>query len=149
MIDLDEVLETNKMIERENLDVRTVTMGISLMECCDPDLDSLNEKIYDKIVSTARDLIPVAEDISLEYGIPIVNKRVSVTPISIVGSSACRTPDDFITIAHTLERAAKKIGINFIGGYSALVAKGMTRSDLRLWEARRGFAVPSRSPQRR
>ena len=129
MIDLDEVLETNKMIERENLDVRTVTMGISLMECCDPDLDSLNKKIYDKIVSTARDLIPVAEDISLEYGIPIVNKRVSVTPVSIVGSSACRTPDDFVTIAHTLERAAKKIGINFIGGYSALVAKGMTRSD--------------------
>jgi uncharacterized protein (UPF0210 family) len=129
MIDPYEVLETNNMIERENLDVRTVTMGISLMDCCDPDLDALNMKIYDKIVSTARNLIPVAEEISLEYGIPIVNKRVSITPIGIVGASACRSPEDFVTIAHTLEKAAQKIGINFIGGYSALVAKGMTRSD--------------------
>ncbi|MGN1044996.1 MAG: PFL family protein [Candidatus Methanomethylophilaceae archaeon] len=129
MITLNEVLETNKMIEHENLDVRTITMGINLMDCMTDDLDALNRNIYDKITGLAKDLVSVGNEIGLEYGVPIVNKRVSVTPIAMVGSSACKTPDDFVTIAKTLDRAAKTIGVNFIGGYSALVMKGMTAAD--------------------
>ena len=129
MIDLSEVLETNKMIERENLDVRTITLGISLMDCCDPDLKKLNDKIYKKITRIAKDLVPVGAAIEREFGIPIVNKRVSVTPISIVGSSACRTSEDFVSIAKTLDKAAKDVNVNFIGGYSTLVPKGMTPAD--------------------
>ena len=129
MITLNEVLETNKMIEQENLDVRTITMGINLMDCMTDDLDTLNRNIYDKITGLAKDLVSVGNEIGLEYGVPIVNKRVSVTPIAMVGSSACKTPDDFVTIAKTLDRAAKTIGVNFIGGYSALVMKGMTAAD--------------------
>ena len=129
MITLNEVLETNKMIEHENLDVRTITMGINLMDCMTDDLDTLNRNIYDKITGLAKDLVSVGNEIGLEYGVPIVNKRVSVTPIAMVGSSACKTPDDFVTIAKTLDRAAKTIGVNFIGGYSALVMKGMTAAD--------------------
>ena len=129
MITLNEVLETNKMIEHENLDVRTITMGINLMDCMTDDLDTLNRNIYDKITGLAKDLVSVGNEIGLEYGVPIVNKRVSVTPIAMVGSSACKTPDDFVTIAKTLDRAAKTIGVNFIGGYSALVIKGMTAAD--------------------
>ena len=129
MIDLSEVLETNKMIEHENLDVRTITLGINLMDCCDPDLKRLNEKIYEKITRIAKDLVKVGKDIEREFGIPIVNKRVSVTPISIVGASACKTSEDFVKIARTLDKAAKDVNVNFIGGYSTLVPKGMTKAD--------------------
>ena len=129
MITLNEVIETNNMIEHENLDVRTITMGINLTSCMTDDLDKLNENIYNKITGLAKDLVKVGDEIGMEYGIPIVNKRVSVTPIAIVGSSACKTPDDFVSIAKTLDRAAKTVGINFIGGYSALVMKGMTEAD--------------------
>ena len=135
MITLNEVLETNNMIEHENLDVRTITMGINLMSCMTDDLDQLNENIYNKITGLAKDLVRVGDDIGVEYGIPIVNKRVSVTPIAMVGSSACKKPEDFVTIAKTLDRAAKAIGVNFIGGYSALVMKGMTEADRLLIES--------------
>ncbi len=129
LLNLDEVLETNKMIKEENLDVRTITMGINLMDCIDPDLDRMNGKIYDKITTLAKDLVKTGDEIGLEYGIPIVNKRVSVTPISLIGGAACKTPEDFVTIAKTLDKAAAKIGINFIGGYSALPIKNMTKAD--------------------
>ena len=119
MINIFEVNETNKMIEQENLDVRTITMGISLLDCIDSDLSVLNQKIYDKITTCARNLVSTGEDISREYGIPIVNKRISVTPIALVGGAACKTPEDFVTIAQTLDKAAKTVGVNFIGGYSA------------------------------
>lgn len=129
MINIHEVLETNKMIEKENLDVRTITLGISLLDCIDSDLERLNEKIYNKITATAKDLVAVGEAIEKEFGIPIVNKRISVTPIALVGGCACKTPDDFVTIAKTLDRARKDVGVNFLGGYSALVSKGMTKAD--------------------
>jgi hypothetical protein len=129
MINLTEVLETNKMIEQENLDVRTITMGISLLDCADTDVDRVCQNIYRKITTLARDLVRTGEDISREFGIPIVNKRVSITPIALVGAAACRTTDDYVRIAHTLDRAAEEVGINFLGGYSAIVSKGMTPSD--------------------
>lgn len=129
MINLFEVSETNKMITQENLDVRTITLGISLLDCIDSDLGKLNQKIYDKITTLAKDLVSTGKDIEREYGIPIVNKRISITPIALVGGSACKSSDDFVTIAKTLDKAAKKVGVNFIGGYSALVSKGMTKSD--------------------
>ena len=129
MININEVLETNKMVEEETLDVRTITMGINLLGCADQDLDACCQKIYDKITSLARNLVATGEDISREIGIPIVNKRVSVTPISLVGGPCCQTPEDYVKIAKTLDRAAKDLGINFLGGYSAIVSKGMTLSD--------------------
>lgn len=129
MINIYEVNETNQMIEEENLDVRTITLGISLLDCADTDLDRLNEKIYKKITTLAENLVSTGEEIEKEFGIPIVNKRISVTPVSLIGASACKTPEDFVTIAKTLDRAAKKVGVNFIGGYSALVSKAMTESD--------------------
>ena len=129
MINIFEVNETNKMIEQENLDVRTITMGISLLDCIDSDLDRLNEKIYNKITTRAKDLVETGEKISMEFGIPIVNKRISVTPIALIGGAVCKTPEDFVTIAKTLDRAAKTVGVNFIGGYSALVSKGMTPAE--------------------
>lgn len=129
MININEVIETNKMIEQENLDVRTITLGISLLDCADPSLEELNRKIYDKITTIAKDLVATGNKIQREYGIPIVNKRISVTPISLVGAAACKKPEDYVTIAHTLDRAAKTVGVNFIGGYSALVSKAMTQSD--------------------
>lgn len=129
MISQYEVLETNHMVEEENLDVRTITIGISLLDCIDSDLKILNEKIYHKLMELAKDLVRVGNEIEREYGIPIVNKRVSVTPIALIGGAACKSPDDFVTIAHTLDRAAHELGINFIGGYSALVSKGMTSAD--------------------
>ena len=135
MINLFEVLETNKMIDHDLLDVRTITMGISLLDCADADLEKVNQKIYDKILKYAGKLVETGEEISRELGVPIVNKRVSVTPISLVGAAACRTPEDYVTIARTLDRAAKTIGVNFIGGYSALVSKGMTTSDRLLIES--------------
>ena len=129
MINIFEVNETNKMIEQENLDVRTITMGISLLDCIDSDLDRLNEKIYNKITTRAKDLVETGEKISMEFGIPIVNKRISITPIALIGGAACKTPEDFVTIARTLDKAAKTVGVNFIGGYSALVSKGMTPAE--------------------
>ena len=129
MINIFEVHETNEMIEQENLDVRTITMGINLMDCIDADLDKLNRKIYDKITMRARNLLQVGRDIEREYGIPIVNKRISVTPIALIGGAACRRPEDFVSIAETLDRAAHEVGVNFLGGFSALVSKGMTPAD--------------------
>ena len=129
MINIFEVSETNKMISEENLDVRTITLGISLLDCIDADLDVLNRNIYNKITTLAENLVSTGAAIENEYGIPIVNKRISVTPIALVGSSACKKPEDYVTIARTLDKAAKKVGVNFIGGYSALVSKGMTQSD--------------------
>jgi len=129
MINIFEVNETNKMIEQENLDVRTITVGISLLDCIDSDLEKLNKKIYEKITTVAKDLVSVGKDIEKEYGIPIVNKRISITPISLIGAAACKSPKDFVTIAKTLDQAAVEVGVNFIGGYSALVSKGMTRAE--------------------
>lgn len=129
MINISEVLETNKMIEQENLDVRTITMGISLLDCADKDLEVTCQKIYTKITTLARDLVKTGEEISREFAIPIVNKRISITPISLVGGACCQTPDDYVEIARTLDRAAKAVGVNFLGGYSAVVSKGMTKSD--------------------
>ena len=135
MLNMFEVAETNEMIEKENLDVRTITLGISLLDCIDSDLDRLNEKIYEKITNSARDLVKTGEEISREYGIPIVNKRISITPIALIGGAACKTKEDFVSIAKTLDRAAKTVGVNFIGGYSALVSKGMTAADRLLIES--------------
>ena len=129
MINIFEVNETNKMIEQENLDVRTITMGISLLDCIDSDLDIMNEKIYNEITTKAKDLVATGDKIAAEFGIPVVNKRVSVTPIALIGGVACHTTEDFVSIAKTLDRAAKTIGVNFIGGYSALVCKGMTPAE--------------------
>ena len=129
MINIFEVNETNKMIEQENLDVRTITMGISLLDCIDSDLDTMNEKIYNKITTKAKDLVATGDEIAAEFGIPVVNNRVSVTPIALVGGVACHSTEDFVSVAKTLDKAAKTIGVNFIGGYSALVSKGMTPAE--------------------
>lgn len=129
MLNMFEVIETNNMIEQEKLDVRTITMGISLLDCCDDNLDALNEKIYQKITTKAKDLVATGDAIARDFGVPIVNKRISVTPIALVGGSACKTPSDFVTLAKTLDRAAREVGVNFIGGYSALVSKGMTTAE--------------------
>lgn len=129
MINIMEVNETNKMIEQENLDVRTITMGVSLLDCIDSDLDRLTANIYHKITAAAKDLVETGEAIARDYGIPIVNKRISVTPVSLIGGAACKTEDDFVAIAKTLDQAAKAVGVNFIGGYSALVNKGMTPAE--------------------
>ena len=132
MISRREVIETNKMIEHQNLDVRTITMGISLLDCCDSNLDKLCSNIYEKIVKYAGKLVKTGEEIERDFGVPIVNKRISVTPISLVGGSACKSPEDFVEIAKTLDKAAKDVGVNFLGGYSALVSKGMTQADKNL-----------------
>ena len=129
MINMNEVIETNKMIQQENLDVRTITLGISLLDCIDPDLARLNQKVYEKITTVAKDLVSTGNKIQRKYGIPIVNKRISVTPIALIGAAACHSPENFVTIAKTLDKAAKEVGVNFIGGYSALVSKAMTTSD--------------------
>lgn len=129
MINISEVIETNEMIQKANLDVRTITMGISLLDCTANSLDEVCDKIYAKITSSAKDLVKVGKDIELQYGIPIVNKRISITPVSLVGGAVCKSSDDFVTIARTLDKAAKTVGVNFIGGYSALVSKGMTQAD--------------------
>ena len=129
MISRREIQETNRMIAEMNLDVRTITMGISLFDCIDSDLAVLNDNIYRKITTLAKDLVRVGDEIAKEYGIPVVNKRISVTPIGMIGASACKSPEDFVSIAKTLDRAAKTVGINFIGGYTALVAKGMTKAE--------------------
>ena len=125
MVNVKDILETINMIREENLDIRTITMGISLYDCVSEDENRLCEKIYDKITKSAENLVSTGQDIEKKYGIPIVNKRVSVTPISLVGG-AC-SPEGYFKIAQTLDRAAKTLGINFIGGFSALVQKGMTK----------------------
>lgn len=129
MTNRDEIFETNQMIEQANLDVRTITLGISLLDCISPDLDELCLNIHEKITTVAKDLLKVGREIEREYAIPIVNKRISITPIALVGAAACRKPDDYVKIARTLDDAARQVGVNFIGGFSALPAKGMTRSE--------------------
>lgn len=129
MINMYEVNETNKMIEQENLDVRTITLGISLLDCIDADLQQVNRKVYEKITRLASHLVETGDEISKDFGIPVVNKRISVTPIALIGGAACKSSEDFVTLAKTLDRAAKEVGVNFIGGYSATVSKGMTKAD--------------------
>ena len=129
MLNMSDIMETITMIQEENLDIRTITMGISLLDCCDSDIDRSCKKIYDKILDKAGNLVKVGEDIEKQYGIPIVNKRISVTPIAIlVGASG----GDPVRYAKTLDKAAKAVGVNFIGGYSALVHKGFSAGDLEL-----------------
>lgn len=130
MINSFEILETVQMIENQKLDIRTITMGISLQDCCHSDVDIACEKIYDKITKNAENLVKVGEEISLEYGVPIINKRISVTPISIVAGST--DEENYVKFAKALDRAAKTVGVNFIGGFSALVHKGYTAGDANL-----------------
>ena len=130
MINISEVTETNEMIQHENLDVRTITMGISLFDCIDGSLNECTTKIYDKICQKAGKLVETGEHISQSFGIPVVNKRISVTPIATVGSSACKTEEDYIKIAETLDKAAENVGVNLIGGYSAMLAKGNTDKEM-------------------
>ncbi len=145
MINMFEVKETNEMIEKENLDVRTITLGISLLDCIDSDVDVVCDNIYKKIKTYAKNLVKAGEEISHEYGIPIVNKRISVTPIALVGASACKTTDDYVKIAKTLDKVACEVGVNFLGGYSALVSKGMTPSEeLLIRSIPKALAVTSR-----
>ena len=133
MIDTKDILETIRMIENENLDIRTVTMGISLLDCIDPDIDKACEKVYEKITRCAKDLVPVCVNIERELGIPIINKRISVTPIAMI-LAAC-TEKQPVKFALALEKAARQVGVNFIGGYSALVGKGFSAGDKELIES--------------
>ena len=135
MLNINEVIETNKMIHEMNLDVRTITMGISLLDCVSESLDEVCENIYKKITTKAKNLVKVGKEIEREFGIPIVNKRISITPIALVGGACCKGPEDFVRIAKELDRCAKEVGVNFIGGYSALVNKGMTKADRYLMES--------------
>ena len=145
MININEVIETQRMIQKDNLDVRTITVGISLLDCSADTVDEVCAKIKSKIIRIAGNLAKTAEDISSEFGVPIVNKRISVTPVSIVGASACRTPKDFVKIAIALDEAAEEVGVNFLGGYSAVVSKGMTESDRMLMQSiPEAMAVTSR-----
>ncbi|MCQ2076449.1 MAG: PFL family protein [Bacteroidaceae bacterium] len=129
MINISEAFETRGMIEKENLDVRTITMGISLLDCASNDLHETCDNIYNKISALAKDLVITGENISRELGIPIVNKRISITPAAMVGASCCKTSADYVEIAKTLDKVAKDVGVNFLGGFSAIVSKGMTKSD--------------------
>ena len=129
----DEILETIDMIEMQNLDVRTVTMGISLLDCIETSAEKTAENIYNKIVKNGKDLVKIADEVASKYNVPIVNKRVSVTPIAIIGNATDAT--DYTIFAKALDKAAKEIGIDFIGGFSALVDKGFTKGDLRLIES--------------
>ena len=129
MINISEVIETNRMIQNENLDVRTITMGISLLDCASGDVAATCRAVHEKLMRYAGSLVKTGEDIACDFGIPIVNKRISVTPISIVGASCCSSPEDFVQIARTLDDAARELGVNFLGGYSAVVSKGMTPAD--------------------
>lgn len=131
-MEINQILETIRMVEEENLDIRTITMGISLLDCIDTDIDQMCEKIYQKITTKAKNLVRVGEQIETEYGIPIINKRISVTPIAIVVAASQPTPQDCVKVAKTLDRAAETVGVNFIGGYSALVEKGYQGGDLAL-----------------
>jgi uncharacterized protein (UPF0210 family) len=127
MLNVGDILETITMIDQENLDIRTITLGLSLLDCCDPDIDAACNKIYDKITKVAENLVKTGYDIEKEYGIPIINKRISVTPISMIASS-CKS-HDYVKFALTLEKAANTVGVNFIGGYTALVHKGFAGAD--------------------
>ena len=129
MINLNDILETINMIRQENLDIRTITMGISLLDCADSDIDVSCQKVYDKIVRCAGNLVKTGEDIEAEYGIPIINKRISVTPIAMLVAVSGGDP---VKYAHALQRAADTVGVNFIGGYSALVQKGFSAGDVEL-----------------
>ncbi|MGH1805803.1 PFL family protein [Enterococcus gallinarum] len=131
-MEINQILETIRMVEEENLDIRTITMGISLLDCIDADIDQMCEKIYQKITTKAKNLVRVGEQIETEYGIPIINKRISVTPIAIVVAASQPTPQDCVKVAKALDRAAETVGVNFIGGYSALVEKGYQGGDLAL-----------------
>ena len=133
LMNSNEIIQTIRMIDQQHLDVRTVTMGISLLDCADSDIRRCGEKIYDKLCKTAENLVPVSCEIEQEFGIPIVNKRISVTPISLVAAS-CRS-GEYELLASAMDRAAKAVGVNFIGGFSALCQKGFTDSDLRLTAA--------------
>ena len=130
MLNTKNIIETQDMIDKRHLDIRTITMGISLLDCADPDIDVCAQKVYDKICRKAKNLVKVGQDIEWEFGIPIVNKRISVTPISLV-AAACRT-DSYVPLAVAMDKAAKEVGVNFIGGFSALVQKGCTESDWKL-----------------
>ncbi len=129
MINISEVIETNKMIQDENLDVRTITMGVSLLDCADASVAECRRKICAKLKRCAGRLVETGDAIASEFGVPIVNKRVSVTPAAAVGASCCRSPQDFVDIARTLDDAARDLGVNFLGGFSAVVSKGMTPAD--------------------
>ena len=135
MFDMFEVIETNDMIDKDLLDVRTITIGISLLDCIDTDLNKLCDNIYNKITNVAKNLVKVGDDISRDFGVPIVNKRISVTPIALIGGSACKSVSDFVQIAKALDKAAKDTGVNFLGGYSAVVSKGITAADRLLMES--------------
>lgn len=126
-MEITNILETVRMIEEENLDIRTITMGISLLDCIDADGEKARQKIYDKITTKAKDLVKVGEEIEMEYGVPIINKRISVTPISLIAGAS--SDKDYVAYAKTLDAAAKKVGVNFIGGFSALVEKGYHKGD--------------------
>ena len=132
MINLNDILETINMIRQENLDIRTITMGISLLDCADSDIDRSCEKVYNKIVRCAGNLVKTGEDIEAEYGVPIINKRISVTPISMLVAVSGGDP---VKYAHALQRAADTVGVNFIGGFSALVQKGFSAGDVELIRA--------------
>ena len=129
MLNITEVHETNQMIEQEKLDVRTITMGISLLDCAGDTVEELAQAIYGKVTACAKDLVSTGRAIERDYGIPIVNKRISVTPVSLVGARVCKAPEDYVRLCHALDDAAKAAGVNFLGGYSALVSKSMTKSD--------------------
>jgi len=133
MLSQKDILQTRDMIDKRHLDIRTITMGISLLDCADTDVDVCARKIYDKITHKAENLVKVGQDIEWEFGIPIVNKRISVTPISIVGN--CCQADSYVPLAIAMDRAAKECGVNFIGGFSALVQKGFTKGDRVLIES--------------
>ena len=135
MINIEEVFETNEMILHENLDVRTVTMGISLFDCISDNLDETCRRIEEKLKRCAGQLPPTADSIAREFGIPIINKRISITPISLIGASCCHTTEDYVRICIVLDRTAKELGVNFLGGFSAVVSKGMTPSDRLLMES--------------
>lgn len=135
MVNLYEVYETNSMIEKQNLDVRTITLGISLLDCAAGDIETFNQNIYEKITRTAQKLVPTGEMIEKEFGIPIVNKRISITPAAIAAGSAAKSVDDMVSVAKTLDKAAGEVGVNFLGGYSAIVSKGTTPADEMLMKA--------------
>ena len=135
MINISEVFETHDMIEKENLDVRTITMGINLLDCAGGSVDRTCDRIRTKILSLASGLAATADEIAAEFGVPIVNKRISVTPVSLVGASCCSSAGDFAKIAHALDETAAETGVNFMGGYSAIVSKGMTGADRLLMES--------------
>ena len=135
MININEVTETNQMIEKENFDVRTITMGISLLDCIDSAVQKTCAQIREKILGRAERLVKTGDEIAAEFGVPIVNKRISVTPVALIGGASAKRPSDFVTIARTLDECAKTVDVNFIGGYSALVSEGMTPADRMLIES--------------